>query len=164
MELEYKDPSKKGRVGSCSSESCSRWSRARRRSSCSTTRSRRRRPPGVQTISGYVAAAPIPARKPIAEADIVLRADIPLDGTNAQVITDKGQLLGRLLAVDVAPGQLLTPNLLASGTAGLGFAILKPDEIGRPRLRGLARRVRHGRRRPRRGRRARTRASPSTCS
>ena len=48
------------------------------------------------------------------------------------MITDSSQIIGRLLAVDVAPGQLMTPNLLASGTAGLGFAILKPDETVAP--------------------------------
>jgi len=131
MELEYKDPSKKGRwivllgVVLALVAGASAFFLLNNAQQKATTS-------GVQTISGYVAAVPILARKPIAEADIVLRTDIPLDGTNAQGITDASQLLGRLLAVDVATGQLLTPNLLASGTAGLGFAILKPDESVAP--------------------------------
>ncbi len=48
------------------------------------------------------------------------------------LITEQNQLVGRLLAVDVPVGQLLTPNLLASGTVGLGFAILRPEETVRP--------------------------------
>ena len=87
---------------------------------------------GLKTVEGYVAARPILARKPIDAEDLLLRKDIPLDGTNATVISDQGQLLGRLLAVDVSEGQLLTANLLASSTVGLGFAILKPDETVAP--------------------------------
>jgi Flp pilus assembly protein CpaB len=79
-----------------------------------------------------VAAKPILARKPILAEDIVLRKDIPLDSTNAGVIADANLLIGRLLAVDVTQGQLLTQNLLTSGTAGLGFAILRPDETVAP--------------------------------
>ncbi len=88
---------------------------------------------GLKTIEGYVAAQPILARKAIVGADLELRKDIPLDATNAgQVVTDPSQLVGRLLAVDVPKGQLLTANLLASGTVGLGFAILRPDETVQP--------------------------------
>ncbi len=88
---------------------------------------------GLKTIQGYVAAKPILARQAIVQEDIELRSDIPLDPTNAgQVVTDPAQLVGRLLAVDVPQGQLLTSNLLASGTVGLGFAILRPDETVQP--------------------------------
>lgn len=131
MELEYKDPSKKGRwivllgVVLALVAGASAFFLLNQAQQQATTS-------GVQTVSGYVAAVPILARKPITETDIVLRTDIPLDGTNAQGITDASQLIGRLLAVDVAQGQLLTPNLLASGTVGLGFAILKPDESVAP--------------------------------
>jgi Flp pilus assembly protein CpaB len=131
MELEYKDPSKKGRwivllgVVLAIVAGASAFYLLNNATQQATTS-------GVQTISGYVAARPILARKAMVAEDIVLRSDIPLDGTNAQVITDPNALVGRLLAVDVAPGQLLTPNLLASGTVGLGFAILRPDETVAP--------------------------------
>ena len=131
MELEYKDPSKKGRwivllgVVLAIVAGASAFFLLNNAQQQATTS-------GVQTVSGYVAAVPILARKPIVAEDIALRSDIPLDGTNANLITDSSQLIGRLLAVDVAAGQLLTPNLLASGTVGLGFAILRPDESVAP--------------------------------
>jgi len=87
---------------------------------------------GLKTVSGYVAAQAILANKAMTTDDIVLRKDIPLDGTNANLITDPKALVGHLLAVDVPAGQLLTSNLLASGTVGLGFQILKPDETVAP--------------------------------
>ena len=48
------------------------------------------------------------------------------------MVTDPGQLLGRILAVDVKAGQLVTTNLLASTTAGGQFSILGPDETVAP--------------------------------
>jgi Flp pilus assembly protein CpaB len=87
---------------------------------------------GLKTVSGYVAAREILANKAMTADDIVLRKDIPLDGTNANLIADQKALVGHLLAVDVPAGQLLTTNLLASGTVGLGFQILKPDETVAP--------------------------------
>ena len=87
---------------------------------------------GLKTVAGYVAAREILANKAMTADDIVLRQDIPLDGTNANLISDPNVLVGHLLAVDVPPGQLMTTNLLASGTVGLGFQILKPDETVAP--------------------------------
>ncbi len=132
MEMEYKDPSKKGRwivllgvvlAVVAGASAFFLINNAQQRAGQS----------GLKTIEGYVAAQPILARKAIVTTDIELRKDIPLDATNAgQVITDPLQLVGRLLAVDVPKGQLLTANLLASGTVGLGFAILRPDETVQP--------------------------------
>ena len=88
---------------------------------------------GLKVTEGIVALRAIPARKAIEAEDITLRTDIPLDGTNAEgLITDPAKLLGRVLAVDVQPGQLVTENLLASTTAGGMFSILKPDETVAP--------------------------------
>ncbi len=88
---------------------------------------------GLKFTQAVVAARAIPARKPIEADDVALRTDIPLDGTNAEgVITDPAQVVGRILAVDVQPGQLVTTNLLASTTAGGQFSILKPDETVAP--------------------------------
>ena len=80
-----------------------------------------------------MAVREIPARKPIEAEDVALRADIPLDGTNAEgVVADPAQVVGRIPAVDVKIGQLVTTNLLASTTAGAEFSILGPDETVGP--------------------------------
>ncbi len=127
MEMEYRDPSRKGRwivllgvVLAVGAGAAAFFLLNNAQQQAGTS--------GLKTISGYVAAQPILARTPITPEDLLLRQDIPLDGTNAAVITDEKQLVGRLLAVDVSEGQLLTSNLLASSTAGIGFAILKPEE------------------------------------
>jgi Flp pilus assembly protein CpaB len=79
-----------------------------------------------------VAARAIPARKPVEEGDVVIRA-VPVDATNAQgIITDLSQVTGRILAVSVFPGQLVTTNLLASSTAGGTYSILAPEETVAP--------------------------------
>jgi len=131
MEMEYKDPSRRGRwivllgvVLAIVAGAAAFFLINNAQEQAGTS--------GRKTVSGYVAARPILARAPIVNEDITLRNDIPLDGTNGGAIADPTQLVGRLLAVDVATGQLLTSNLLASGTAGLGFAILKPEETVAP--------------------------------
>jgi Flp pilus assembly protein CpaB len=131
MEMEYKDPSKKGRwivllgvVLALVAGASAFFLINNAQQQAGTT--------GLKLVEGYVAARPILARQAIVAEDIVMRKDIPLDNTNAGVVTDPKLLVGRLVAVDVAQGQLLTTNLLASGTAGLGFAILRPDETVAP--------------------------------
>ncbi|HYO43254.1 MAG TPA: SAF domain-containing protein [Candidatus Limnocylindrales bacterium] len=131
MEMEYKDPSKKGRwivllgvVLAIVAGASAFFLINNAQQQAGTT--------GLKTVEGYVAAKPILARKPILAEDIQLRKDIPLDNTNVGVISDPAMLIGHLLAVDVTQGQLLTQNLLTSGTAGLGFAILRPDETVAP--------------------------------
>src|SRR4051795_2526412 len=131
MEVEYKDPSRRGRwivvlgvVLAVVAGGAAFFLINNAQQKASTT--------GLKTVSGYVAARPILANKPIAADDIALRSDIPLDGTNADVISDPAVLVDHLLAVDVPSGQLLTTNLLASGTVGLGFSILRPDETVAP--------------------------------
>ena len=120
MEMEYKDPSKKGRWivllgvvlavvagGAAFFLINNAQQQAGRPASRPTTAVRRR----------ARRSSPASRSRP---TDVVLRTDIPLDGTNAEgVVTDPAQLVGRLLAVDVKPGQLLTTNLLAS-THGRG--------------------------------------------
>jgi len=131
MEMEYRDPSRKGRwivllgvVLAVVAGAAAFYLINNAQQQAGTT--------GLKTVSGYVAARPILARQAIAAEDVVLRADIPLDGTNAGVVSDPKMLVGRIVAVDVPQGQLLTTNLLASGTAGLNFAILKPEETVAP--------------------------------
>jgi Flp pilus assembly protein CpaB len=131
MEMEYKDPSKKGRwivllgvVLAVVAGAAAFYLINSAQQKAGTT--------GLKTVSGYVAARPILARQAILADDIVLRQDIPLDGTNANVVSDPKMLVGRIVAIDIPQGQLLTTNLLASGTAGLNFAILKPEETVAP--------------------------------
>ena len=115
MEVEYKDPSRRGRwivllgvVLAVVAGGAAFFLINNAQQKASTS--------GLKTISGYVAAQPILAKKPVKVEDIVLRNDIPLDGTNAAlVITDPAVLVDHLLAVDVPTGQLLTTNLLAQG-------------------------------------------------
>ncbi len=131
MEMEYKDPSRRGRwvvllgvVLAVVAGGAAFFLINNAQQKASTT--------GLKTVAGYVAARPILANKPVAADDIALRSDIPLDGTNADLISDPAVLVDHLLAVDVPAGQLLTTNLLASGTVGLGFSILRPDETVAP--------------------------------
>ena len=132
MEMEYKDPSRRGRwivllgvVLAIAAGGAAFYliNSAQQQAGQS----------GLKMTSGVVAARAIPARKPVEADDVTLRTDIPLDGTNAEgVITDPAQVVGRILAVDVKPGQLVTTNLLASTTAGGQFSILGPDETVAP--------------------------------
>ena len=132
MEMEYKDPSKRGRwivltgvvlAVVAGGAAFFLINNAQQQAGQS----------GLKTTTGVVAAVAIPARKPIEATDLVVRTDIPLDGTNAEgVVTDPAQLVGRVLAVDAKVGQLVTTNLLASSTAGAQFSILKPEETVAP--------------------------------
>jgi Flp pilus assembly protein CpaB len=132
MEMEYKDPSKRGRwlvlagvVLAVVAGGAAFYliNNAQQQAGQS----------GLKTTSAVVAVQAIPARKPIEATDVILRTDIPLDGTNAEgIVTDPAQVIGRIPAVEVKPGQLLTTNLLASTTAGAEFSILGPDETVAP--------------------------------
>jgi Flp pilus assembly protein CpaB len=83
---------------------------------------------GLQKVSVVVAARPIPARKPVEAGDVVMK-EIPLDSTNsaAIAITQIDQVIGRVLAVSVLQDQMLTQNLLGSTASG-GLSILEPGE------------------------------------
>ncbi len=84
---------------------------------------------GLQRVSVVVAARPIAARKPIEAEDVVIR-EVPIDKTNEQgTIETKDEVIGRILAVSVLEGQLVTTNLLASTAKGGQFSILEPGEI-----------------------------------
>jgi Flp pilus assembly protein CpaB len=132
MELEYKDPSRKGRwivmlgvVLAVVAGGLAFYlvSTAKQQAGQS----------GISYAEAVVAIRDIPARKPIEATDIALRTDIPLDGTNAAaIVKSPSELVGRILAVEVKTGQLVTTNLLASTTAGGQFSILQPDETVAP--------------------------------
>lgn len=132
MEMEYRDPGKRGRwivlagvVLAIAAGGAAFY--------LINTAQQQAGQSGLKFTTGIVAARAIPARKPIEAADVTLRKDIPVDDTNADgVIADPAQVIGRVLAVDLRPGQLVTTNLLASTTAGSQFSILKPDETVAP--------------------------------
>lgn len=86
----------------------------------------------LQKVTVVVAARDIPARKPIEPDDLVVR-EVPLDATNGKgIVTKTEDLVGRVLAVTVFKDQLVTTNLIASAAGGGGFSILGPDETVGP--------------------------------
>ena len=83
-------------------------------------------------VSVVVAAVAIPARTPVQAAQLVVR-EVPLDAvTQAGIVTDPNQLVGKVLAIPVAAGQPLYVNMVASASSGSGFSILGPDETVAP--------------------------------
>ena len=86
----------------------------------------------LQRVPVVVAARAIPARKAIEAGDVAVR-DVPIDPTNANgVVSDPTQVIGRIPAVTILEGQLVTTNLLASSNEGGQFSILEPGETVGP--------------------------------
>ena len=89
----------------------------------------------LKTVTAVVAARPLAAKTTLTADDLTVRADIPLDATTnlpTMIATSKDQLVGRILGVDVPQGQLMTLNLLASTSVGGQFPILGPNETVGP--------------------------------
>ena len=83
---------------------------------------------GSQKAAVVVAVRAIPARQAIVAEDVTIR-EVPLDDTNAAgIATDVQQVIGRIPAVTILQGQLVTTNMLASSSEGGQFSILGPDE------------------------------------
>ena len=132
MEMEYRDPSKRGRwiviIGivlavAAGGAAFFLINQAQQQAGQGA----------LQKVAVVVAARPIPARKPV-EADDLLVREIPIDETNAEAIAVRKpeDLVGRVLAVTVFQGQMLTTNMLASTTTGGQFSILEPGETVAP--------------------------------
>jgi Flp pilus assembly protein CpaB len=87
----------------------------------------------LQKVSVVVAVRPIAARKPVEAGDVAVR-EIPLDATNsaAIAITKPDDVIGHVLAVSVFQDQMLTTNMLASTSTGGQFSILDPGETVGP--------------------------------
>ena len=86
----------------------------------------------VLRAPAVVAVKVIPARQAIVATDVEIR-EVPLDPTNANgVVTDPTQVIGRIPAVSILQGQLITTNMLASSAEGGRFSILGPDESFSP--------------------------------
>lgn len=87
---------------------------------------------GLQKVAVVVATRPISARKVIEPGDVEVR-EVPIDPTNAQgIVSTPDKVIGRVLAVTVLQGQMVTTNLLASSMEGGQFSILGPDEAVGP--------------------------------
>ncbi len=86
----------------------------------------------LQKVGVVVATRDIPARKPIEADDLTIR-QVPLDPTNERgIFQSPSDLVGKVLAVTVLQGQMVTANMLASSAAGGGFSILGPTETVAP--------------------------------
>jgi Flp pilus assembly protein CpaB len=127
MEVEYRDPSRRGRwivvVGVilalvAGASAFVLINNAQQRSGQAE----------IQTVAVVVAAQTIPARKIIEATDVTVR-EIPLDETNAQgIASTPDKVVGRVPAVTILQGQMVLTNLLASSTEGGQFSVLGPDE------------------------------------
>jgi Flp pilus assembly protein CpaB len=131
MEMEYKDPSKRGRwivvIGivlavAAGGAAFFLINQAQQQAGQGT----------LQKVAVVVATRVIPARKPIEADDLTVR-EIPIDPTNAQgIVSTPDKLIGRVLAVSVLQDQMVTTNMLASEVTGGQFSILGPDETVGP--------------------------------
>lgn len=134
MEMEYSDPSRRGRwiilVGIILAVVT-----AAAAFYLITTAQQGAGRTGLQTTTAVVAAKPLSAKKTLTADDLTVRTDVPLDATTSipgMVATSEDQLIGRVVGVDVAQGQLMTINLLASTSVGGQFPILGPGETVGP--------------------------------
>jgi len=84
---------------------------------------------GLQRVAVVVALQTIPARKIIEATDVTVR-EIPLDDTNAQgIASTPDKVIGRVPAVAILQGQMVLTNLLASSTEGGQFSVLGPADV-----------------------------------
>jgi Flp pilus assembly protein CpaB len=81
----------------------------------------------VEMRQVVVAARDIPSRKPIEEGDVATRT-VAADPTNASAFARIDEVLGRVSAVPISTGQLLSRTMLASSSSGQGFSILEPGQ------------------------------------
>ena len=127
MEMEYKDPSRRGRYIVIIGVILAIVAGAAAFYLISTAQQQAGQA-GLQRVSVVVALQTIPARKIIEAADLEVR-EVPLDPTNEQgIVSTPDRLIGRVPAVTILAGQMVTTNLLASSSEGGQFSVLGPDE------------------------------------
>ncbi len=87
----------------------------------------------VPRMQAVVAIRAIPARQAIVEADVALQP-IAIDPANAAAIaTDVKAVIGKIPAVSILQGQVVTTNMLAStDEANAKYSILGPEETVSP--------------------------------
>ena len=79
------------------------------------------------TRSVVAAVVDIPARS-VLESSLLTIRDVPDDPSVVNAITDPASVLGLITGVRIYAGQVLTPNLLATGSASEAFSIVSPAE------------------------------------
>ncbi len=131
MEMEYKDPSRRGRwivvIGvilavAAGGAAFFLINQAQQQAGQA----------GLQKVTVVVAAQTIPARKIIEATDVTVH-DVPIDDTNAQgIVSTVDKVVGRVAAVSILQGQMVLTNLLASSSEGGQFSVLGPDETVTP--------------------------------
>jgi len=127
VEMEYKDPSRRGRYIVIIGVILAIVAGAAAFYLISTAQQQAGQA-GLQRVSVVVALQTIPARKIIEAADLEVR-EVPLDPTNEQgIVSTPDRVIGRVPAVTILPGQMVTTNLLASSSEGGQFSVLGPDE------------------------------------
>lgn len=131
MEMEYKDPSRRGRwivvagvflAVAAGAAAFFLINQAQEQAGQA----------GLQKVTVVVAAQTIPARKIIEAADVTIH-EVPIDDTNAQgIVSTVDKVIGRVAAVSILQGQMVLTNLLASSAEGGQFSVLSPDETIAP--------------------------------
>jgi Flp pilus assembly protein CpaB len=127
VEMEYKDPSRRGRYIVIIGVILALVAGAAAFYLISTAQQQAGQA-GLQRVSVVVALQTIPARKIIEATDLEVR-EVPLDPTNALgIVSTPDKVIGRVPAVTILAGQMVTTNLLASSTEGGQFSVIGPDE------------------------------------
>lgn len=127
MEMEYKDPSRRGRYIVIIGVILALVAGAAAFYLISTAQQQAGQA-GLQRVSVVVALQTIPARKLIEATDLEVR-EVPLDPTNAQgIVSTPDKVIGRVPSVTILAGQMVTTNLMASSAEGGQFSVLGPDE------------------------------------
>ena len=131
MEMEYKDPSRRGRwivvIGvflavAAGGAAFFLINQAQQQAGQA----------GLEKVTVVVAAQTIPARKIIEATDVTVH-EVPIDDTNAQgIVSTTDKVIGRVAAVAILQGQMVLTNLLASSSEGGQFSVLGPDEAVTP--------------------------------
>src|SRR5690349_7405864 len=131
MEMEYKDPSRRGRwivvigvILAIAAGGAAFYGINQAQQQAGQA--------GLQKVTVVVAAQTIAARKIIEEGDVTVR-EVPLDDTNAQgIVSTVDKVIGRVASVTILQGQMVMTNLLASSSEGGQFSVLGPDETPSP--------------------------------
>jgi Flp pilus assembly protein CpaB len=90
----------------------------------------------LQKVNVVVAARPIPVRQPIVAEDLIVR-EVPADDTNTDAIAvrDPKDVIGQVLPVTLFQGQMVTRSMLNTSGGASGpqaFSILDPGETVGP--------------------------------
>lgn len=87
---------------------------------------------GIQHVPIVVAVRDVPARTPLAAADLTVR-QVPMDDSNASgTFSEVTNVLGLITSVPVLTGQPILANMLAGQTSGGTLGILAPNETVAP--------------------------------